>query len=171
VRRITVLLADDNPDILSIIQEMLTPTFDVVALARDGESLVAAAEEHDPDIIVTDISMPGLNGIDAAKQILERDPRSKIVMLTVNRDRTLAESALASGALGYVLKLYAGEELIHAVRQAMEGRKFVSPVLYADGFKEPCSEACATRALQRQQTTSANEDQPRDHGIFETSIL
>ena len=133
MKKVTVLLADDNPDMLCVIQEMLRPGFDVIATANDGYSLVAAVVEHRPDIIITDISMPGMNGIEAAGKILKLQPKSKIVMLTINRDLLLVDKALSLGALGYVLKMTAGEDLLHAINQALQGNRYVSPAIKYQG--------------------------------------
>lgn len=133
MKKVTVVFADDNPDMLAVIQEMLKPRYDIVATANEGDSLVSAAIEHRPNVIVTDISMPGLNGIEAAIKILDLYPDSKIVLLTVTRDHALVEQALAAGILGYVLKLHAGEDLIPAINEALQGRRYVSAAIKYQG--------------------------------------
>ena len=133
MKKVTVVFADDNPDMLAVIQEMLRSQYDIVATASDGESLVSAVIQHQPNVIITDISMPGLNGIEAAIKILELYPDSKIVLLTVNRDHTLVEQALAAGVMGYVLKLHAGEDLIPAINEALQGRGYVSSAIKYQG--------------------------------------
>jgi DNA-binding NarL/FixJ family response regulator len=124
--RARVLLADDHPGNTDLLCQLLQPEFEVVGRVRDGNALVAAAETLSPDVIVTDISMPGLDGITAAMVILGRDPAARIVFVTVHGDRTLIERGLATGALGYVLKLAAGDELLPAVRAALRGERHVS---------------------------------------------
>ena len=96
---------------------------------QDGSALVSAAEQLSPDVIVTDISMPGLDGIAAATAILRRNPAARIVFVTVHGDRILVERGLATGALGFVLKLEAGDELVPAVHAALRGERHVSRVL------------------------------------------
>ena len=124
--RARVLLADDHADNTDLLCRLLTPEFDVVASVQDGITLVDAAETLSPDVIVTDISMPGLDGIAASMVILRRNPAARIVLVTVHRDRILMERGLAAGALGYVLKLDAGDDLLPAVRAALRGERHVS---------------------------------------------
>ena len=124
--RARVLLADDHPGNTDLLCGLLQPEFDVVGRVEDGNALVAAAETLSPDVIVTDISMPGLDGITASMVILRRNPAARIVLVTVHRDRILMERGLAAGALGYVLKLTAGDDLLPAVRAALRGERHVS---------------------------------------------
>ena len=129
MKRTTVLLADDNPDMLYAVKDMLDRQFDVIATVPDGQSLVTAVREHNPDIIVSDVSMPGLSGIQATAEIRRYNPVAKIILLTVHRDRLLVNQGLTAGALGYVLKVTAGDELIPAIEQVMQGKRYVSPVI------------------------------------------
>ena len=124
-----LLLADDHPETAELLRGLLQPEFDVVAHVQDGLALVGAADRLSPDVIVSDISMPGLDGISAAAAILRRNPAARIVLVTVHGDPTLVERGLATGALGYVLKVAAGEELIPAVHAALRGERHVSQVL------------------------------------------
>ena len=124
--RARVLLADDHPGNTDLLCGLLQPEFDVVGRVEDGNALVAAAETLSPDVIVTDISMPGLDGISAAMVILGRNPAARIIFVTVHGDRVLMERGLSTGALGYVLKLAAGDELLPAVRAALRGERHVS---------------------------------------------
>jgi DNA-binding NarL/FixJ family response regulator len=123
--RARVLLADDHPGNTELLCRLLQPEFEVVGPVRDGYALVIAAETLSPDVIVTDISMPGLDGINAAMVILDRNPLARIVFVTVHGDRLLMERGLATGALGYVMKLTAGEELLPAVRAALRGERHI----------------------------------------------
>ena len=102
---------------------------------EDGEALVAAVRKHRPDVIVADISMPGLNGIEAARQILEDDEDAAIVLLTMHADEVYATSALEAGVLGYVLKHAGPEELLRAIGDALRGRVYVAPAIAADVFR------------------------------------
>ena len=125
-QRIRVLVADDHQVVAAGLCAVLEPEFDVIATVGDGHALVAAATALMPDVIVTDIAMPGLDGIVAAGEILRRHPRACIVFVTVHNDAALVQKGLTTGALGYVLKLTAGEELIPAIHAALRGQQYVS---------------------------------------------
>jgi len=121
-----VLLADDHAGSRKLLRSLLEPEFDVVGDVQDGLELVNAAALLRPDVIVTDISMPGLDGITAAAIILRGDPAVRIVFVTVHSDPALVERGLSVGAQGYVLKLAAGDELVPAVYSALRGERHVS---------------------------------------------
>jgi DNA-binding NarL/FixJ family response regulator len=123
-----VLLADDHPETSQLLRGLLQPEFEVIALVQDGLTLVAAAEQMLPDVIVSDISMPGLDGIEAAAAILRRNPAARIVLVTVHDDQALADRGFATGALGYVVKSAAGEDLVPAVRSALRGERHIGLV-------------------------------------------
>jgi DNA-binding NarL/FixJ family response regulator len=123
-----LLLADDHLETAELLRGLLQPEFDVIGCVQDGFALVSAAEQLSPDVIVSDISMPGLDGISAAAAILRRDPAARIVFVTVHSNPTLVTRGLATGALGYVVKNAAGDELIPAVRSALRGERHVSQV-------------------------------------------
>ena len=125
--RIRVLIADDHAGMLNDIRGLLEPEFDVVGAVADGQSLISAADTFQPDVIVTDISMPRLNGIEAARLIIQKNPTSRIILLTAYNDSALLEQGLSAGALGYVLKLKADEDLSLAIHSALEDKRFVSP--------------------------------------------
>ncbi len=122
-----VLLADDHPAVAEDLRAVLAPEFDVIATVGDGNGLVAAAETLTPDVIVTDIAMPVLDGMAAAGEILQRNPRARIVFVTVHNESEMVQKAFATGVLGYVLKLTAGEELVPATHAALRGERYVSP--------------------------------------------
>ena len=124
-----LLLADDHPGTRELLRSLLEPEFEVVADVQDGLALVSAAGRLSPDVIVTDISMPGVDGIAAATAILRTNPAARIVFVTVHGDTSLVERGLSAGALGYVLKLAAGDELLPAVRAALGGKRYVSHTL------------------------------------------
>ena len=105
---------------------LLQRHFDVVALVADGRALVSAAAQLSPDVIVADITMPLLDGIDAARVILRGNPGARIVLVTMFTEAILLERGLAAGALGYVLKDAAGYKLVSAVRAALGGHRYVS---------------------------------------------
>jgi DNA-binding NarL/FixJ family response regulator len=121
-----LLLADDHTELLGEIQQLVATHFDVVGTAGDGLTLVKMAEALKPDVVVTDIRMPGLSGIDAACTILKQKACKAVVLLTMYDDSRLIKNALDAGILGYVLKATAGEELIPAIEQALQGGVFVS---------------------------------------------
>ncbi|WP_165418454.1 response regulator [Dyella amyloliquefaciens] len=126
--RPTVVLAEDHPPVAEQIREVLGGEFDVLAVVGHGEALVKATRRLRPDVVVTDISMPGMDGMQAARELLAERPGLPVVFITVHDDPTLARAALAIGK-GYVLKASAGEELTDAVKCVLDNRYFVSPTL------------------------------------------
>jgi DNA-binding NarL/FixJ family response regulator len=127
-----VLLADDHQIVLEGLKSLLAGEFDVVGSVGDGRALVDQAAALRPDVIVADISMPQLNGIEAARQIKKADPSIKIVFLTMHPDATYAANAFEAGASGFVLKHSAPSELITAIQAAMQGRTYVTPLIAGD---------------------------------------
>jgi DNA-binding NarL/FixJ family response regulator len=125
--KIRVLLADDNEEMLRDVEELLASDFDIVGKATDGLSAVEAASRLTPDLIVTDLAMPGLSGIEASRKVLTARPDTSIVLLTLHNDARLVEQAFSVGIRGYVHKLTAAEELIPALRCVLRGQTFVSP--------------------------------------------
>lgn len=124
-----LLLAEDHLETAHLLRELLQPEFDVIAHVDNGLALVSTAARLSPDVIVSDISMPGLDGIAAAGAILLNDPAARIVFVTVNGDSFLVQRGLEVGAMGYVLKVEAGEDLIPAVHAALRGERHVSVAL------------------------------------------
>src|SRR5262245_7430462 len=133
MRRPRVVLAEDHPGIAAQLRELLEPEFDVVATVADGLSLVRAVESTRPDVVVTDIVMPGLDGIRATSTLLARDPTTRVVLVTVHDGPELLERGHAAGALAYVSKHRTGQELVTAVRAAMRGERYVSPPVSGRG--------------------------------------
>jgi len=126
--KIRVLLADDNEQVLKYVVEFLTDNgCEVIGTVGDGQSAVDAATQLLPDILVLDISMPILNGMHAAKRVLEANLSTKILFLTAHRDPETCRAAMETGAWGYVLKPRLASDLIPAIKFATEGRRFVSP--------------------------------------------
>jgi DNA-binding NarL/FixJ family response regulator len=121
-----VLLAEDHADTAERLRRLLRVEFDVVAWVEDGRALVDATERLSPDVIVADIAMPGVDGIAATALIRRHDADARIVLVTVHSESMLVEAGLAAGALGYVLKDTAGDELVPAVHAALAGRQYVS---------------------------------------------
>lgn len=127
-----VLLADDHQIVIEGLKSLLGGEFEVVGSVEDGRALVDQAAALHPDLIVADISMPQLNGIEAARQIKKTDKKTKIVFLTMHLDATYAANAFEAGASGFVLKHSAPSELSTALHQAMKGQTYVSPLIAGD---------------------------------------
>src|SRR6476661_1500053 len=128
-----VLLADDHALLLGAFEKLLAGEFDVVGQVSDGRALVAEADKLRPDVIVLDISMPLLNGLEAGRQIKQKLRNVKLVFLTMNEDADLAAEAFRAGASAYLLKRSATSELPAAIREVMQGRSYITP-LVADGL-------------------------------------
>jgi DNA-binding NarL/FixJ family response regulator len=128
-----VLLADDHTLVLGAFEKLLEGECEIVGQVSDGRALVAAAEKHKPDLIVLDILMPLLNGLEAGRQIKQKLRNVKLVFLTMNEDADLAAEAFRSGASAYLLKRSAASELSTAIREVMQGRSYITP-LVAEGL-------------------------------------
>lgn len=122
-----VLLADDHTIVAQGLSSILEPEYELVGIVEDGRELVAAYKKLRPDIVVTDISMPSLNGLEAARQIKQIDGRARIIFLTMHMDADFAAAAFQLGAAGYLLKHSAAEELKTALAEALRGRVYISP--------------------------------------------
>jgi len=125
--RTRVLLADDQPRVLAQVARILGGTCDVVGTVFDGLALVEAAARLHPDVIVSDISMPGVNGLCALRTLKSTGCRSRFVFLTVHEDPDYAREAMSLGADAYVVKSRLASDLLPAIRDAFDGRRFVSP--------------------------------------------
>lgn len=151
-----VLLADDHRILAEGVRGLLEPEFELVGIVSDGRELVVAAREHRPDVIVADISMPSLNGIDAITQIREEGLSCRVVFLTMQRDVSYARRAMEAGASGYVLKHSAHDELVKAIREALRGRTYVTPLIAGEllrSYREegPQAADAARRLTPRQR--------------------
>jgi DNA-binding NarL/FixJ family response regulator len=129
VGRPRVLLADDHTLLLGAYEKLLAPECDIVGQVSDGRALVDAAQKLKPDVIILDIGMPLLNGLEAARQIKPVLRNVKLVFLTMHEDADLAAEAFRSGASAYVLKRSAASELLTAIREVMKGRSYVTPLV------------------------------------------
>ncbi len=127
--RVRVLLADDHRMLAEGLKSLLAVEFDLVGVVEDGRAMVEAAKTLKPDVIVADITMPHLNGIEAFEEIRKFDRDARVVFLTMHRDVAYANRAIEAGALGFVLKHSAPEELVLAVRAAAQGHVFITPGL------------------------------------------
>jgi DNA-binding NarL/FixJ family response regulator len=134
-RRPRVLLADDHLLVAEALKSLLAPEFDLVGVVEDGRALVEAAGTLRPDVIVADITMPHLNGIDALIQLRQGGDRVPVVFLTMHRDASFARRALEAGASGFVLKHSAPAELVSAIRAALEGKTYLTPQLAGEVFE------------------------------------
>lgn len=129
MKRVTVLLADDHAIVVEGLRRILEPEFEVIGDVADGLALVKAAEELNPDIIVADVSMPLLNGIEATRQIRAANRRIRIVFLSMHPDVVYVSEALQAGGSAYVLKSSAGIEIVTAIREALQGGIFVTAAI------------------------------------------
>jgi len=130
--KIRVLLADDHILVAEGLRSLLKDLFDLVGVVHDGRALMESAESLRPDVIVTDISMPLLNGLDAVRQIRAKRPETRVIILTMHRDTHLAAEAFRAGVSGYLLKIPPGEELVKAIGEVAQGRSYVTTLLAKD---------------------------------------
>ena len=128
-RRLRVLLADDHTMLLAAFRRLLEPRCEIVGTAADGRALLEVAGKARPDVIVLDVSMPQLNGMDAFIQLRRKMPEVKFIFLTVNEDRDTAAHAINLGASGYLLKSSASGELFTAIERALAGKIYITPLL------------------------------------------
>jgi len=131
-----VLIADDHNMVAEGIRALLQQTYDVIGIVRDGRELITTAPRLEPDVVVLDIGMPLLNGLDAAERLKESLPATKFVFLTMQDDANLAAAVLKLGAVGFVLKHAAASELLDAVSHVLEGKAYITPKLRADSRAE-----------------------------------
>lgn len=129
MKRPRIVLADDHALLLGAFERFLEPEFEVVGTFMDGRTLVENAKALDPDVIVLDIGMPLMNGLSAGQKLKQELPRTKLIYLTMNQDPDLAAEAFKLGASGYLLKSSAASELAHAIREALHGRSYVTPLI------------------------------------------
>src|SRR5436190_22053183 len=152
-----ILLADDHQILAEGLRGLLEPEFEVVGVVADGRELVAAAKKQRPDVIVADVTMPALNGIEAATQLRDMGVKAKVVFLTMHRDVAYARLAMEAGAAGFVLKHSVASELVTAVREALQGRTYVTPMIagellqsYREGDSGPRDSVQRLTARQRE---------------------
>lgn len=127
-----ILIADDHTLVADLCRQLLETEFEVVGTVNNGRALVRAAAELKPDVIVVDVAMPILNGLDAGQQVKEACPAVKLVFLTMNSDIELAAEAFRRGASGYLLKTCAASEMVTAVHEVLRGRSYMSKTLRRD---------------------------------------
>jgi len=155
MQRPSVLLADDHRLVAEGLKSLLSAEFDLVGVVEDGRALIAAARQLRPDVIVADITMPHLNGIDALVQLKQEDPAVRVVFLTMHPEVAYARRALEAGAAGYVLKHSAPAELTAAIRAALAGKTYISPAVAGEVLRaikrEPDPAADPVAALTPRQ--------------------
>lgn len=127
-----VLLADDHMLVIDGLRRILEPECEVVGAVEDGRSLLKAAEQLKPDIVLLDISMPLLNGVEAARRLRKTVPAAKLIFVTMHADATYVTGAFRAGASGYVLKRCASMELVSAIREVLKGRTYITPLIRKD---------------------------------------
>jgi DNA-binding NarL/FixJ family response regulator len=127
-----VLMADDHSLILAGLRKLVEGECDVVGTVEDGRALVEAAQKLRPDLILLDISMPLLNGLDAARQLTKLVPESKVIILTMHASPTYATEAFQAGASGYLLKRSAASELSQAIQSVLQGQQYLTPLITKD---------------------------------------
>lgn len=151
-----VLLADDHLIVAEGLKSLLSADFELVGVVEDGRALIDSARKLRPDVVVADITMPHLNGLDALLPLMKDNPRLKVVFLTMHRDAAYARRALEAGASGFVLKHSASAELVIAIRAALEGNTYLTPALAGEVLRtfrqhrDP-QEDPATRLTSRQR--------------------
>ena len=127
--RARVLLADDHSVMLDRVRVLLSSSFEVVGAVTNGLEMISAGIRLDPDVIVADITMPGLTGIEAAQQLREAGSRARFVFLTIHIEHEFVDACVSQGALGYVVKSRMKTDLIPAIKAALMGRTFISPLV------------------------------------------
>jgi DNA-binding NarL/FixJ family response regulator len=131
-----VLVADDHSLVAAGLRSMLEPTYDVIGVVENGRALVQAARQLEPDVILLDISMPELNGIEAARQLRKCLPSARLIFVTMHTDATVVAEALRAGCSGYVVKRSAPRELITAIEEVVQGRTYLTPYVTKDLMDE-----------------------------------
>ncbi len=149
MRKIRILLADDHRIVAEGLRGLLEPTFELVAIVEDGHEMITAAKKLKPEVILVDICMPLLNGIDAVAELNNAGVQAKIIFLTMHSEIVYARRALAAGASGYVLKHSASSELLFAIRQALAGRCFVTPTVAEKIANSPALEGVSLNSLDQ----------------------
>lgn len=156
--RTTVLLADDHCIVSEGLASLLNDQFDLVGVVADGAALVEAAMRLRPDVIVADITMPGLSGLDAARRLTAQGCASRIVFLTMHDDPQLVAEAFRAGASAYVLKHSAGEELFAAIRAVTRGYAYLTPLITRDVMQALVARQPAPRDAKPRRLTARQVD-------------
>lgn len=153
MKRTRILLADDHKMFAQGLESLLEDEFELVGTVENGRALVEAAAQFKPDVIVADISMPMMNGLDAIRKLRDQGVTAKVIFLTMHADDRLLAEAFRCGGSGYVLKQSAGEELILAIKQVVDGHKYVTPLLakeWAEDFSKGIDDKRTLTPRQRE---------------------
>jgi DNA-binding NarL/FixJ family response regulator len=145
-RRATILVADDHNILAEGLVSLLKDRFDVVGTVSDGAALVEAAHRLRPDVIVADLSMPGMSGLEAMARVKQQGVQSRVIILTMHSEAMIAARAIKAGASAFLLKQSAGDELVTAIDEVLQGRKYITPAVIndvIDGLQSPTDEAPA----------------------------
>jgi DNA-binding NarL/FixJ family response regulator len=172
MRRPRVLLADDHPMMLEGLRKLLEPECEVVGMAADGHALLEAAKRLRPDLVIADISMPGLDGIEATRRLQAVLPGLRILILSTNTEPSWVRAAFEAGACGYLTKTSAPDEIETAVREVLKGRFYVSPVVTRAVVGLTMQSACAMIpspgvASERRRPEAQESLTRREHDIVQ----
>lgn len=170
-----VIIADDHQILAEGLRSLLEPEFDLIATVENGRELVTKTKEMRPDVVIADISMPMLNGIDAAQQILNDNPRARIIFLTMHADMAYAAEAFRVGAAGYVLKKSAAAELVTAIQEVLKGGVYVTPpiakAMMRDAFSGRVSKAARPGASMTPRQREVLQLVAEGHSIKEIASI
>jgi DNA-binding NarL/FixJ family response regulator len=155
-----ILLADDHQIVAEGLRGLLEPEFELVGIVSDGRDALEAVATLQPDVLVLDITMPSLNGIEVGRQLRAAGSPAKVIFLTMHRDVAYAAKAMDAGAAGFVLKHAAAAELVTAIRQALQGRTYITPLIAADLLR-------AYRTREAGQTKSFDRMTPRQREVLQ----
>ena len=146
MKRPTVLLADDHRIVADGIRSLLKDDFDLVDVVTDGVALVESVRRLRPDLVITDLAMPGMNALDALRELTRLGIQTRVIVLTMHADAQLATEAFRLGASGYLLKNSAGDELLMAIREVLTGRAYLTPLITKDVIAAMTTSARPDRA-------------------------
>jgi DNA-binding NarL/FixJ family response regulator len=170
MRRTTVLLADDHTIVTEGLAGLLAKhDFDVVGTVGDGHQLIDAAKRLRPDVIVTDLSMPGLSGLDVLARLQAEQVKSKVIVLTMHNDADVAALAIRGGATGFLLKESAGDELIAAIHQALQDHVYLTPALTRGVMQRMSGAAAASEpelTVRQRDVPSPSAFDPERYGVL-----
>jgi DNA-binding NarL/FixJ family response regulator len=158
VQRARLLMADDHTLVVEGIRKLLESEFDLVGTVEDGHALLRAAEDLQPDVVLLDISMPLLNGIEACRQLVKLMPRVLVIFLTMHADVVYVEEAFRAGGAGYLLKRSAASELTGAIHTVIQGKTYVTPLI---DWKQP------RPAMSRARAEGSEKLTPRQREVLQ----
>jgi DNA-binding NarL/FixJ family response regulator len=157
VKKYRLLIADDHMLVLEGLKRILEADFELVGMAENGRELLRLSEELKPDVVLVDISMPMLNGIDATRQLLKHSPNAKVIFVTMHADSDYVAEAFRAGASGYLLKRSAASELVSAIQEVMKGRYYVTPLVTREALSPLFGGAQEHRKLSSTLTSRQRE--------------